>query len=165
MAELGINWKLLMAQLINFLLFFVVYKKYIAKPFLKYMREQQIKEKANEQYEKKLEEIKAKEAEILAKARTQAEKESIRLIKQTKESAAKLKEKLIKDMKKEVEEERQRLLKQIDQEREELERDLKEKVYTLALKISEESLQEFLDEQRKKEYTRYLLKNLEKIKA
>jgi len=40
MEGLGVDVKLLIAQVINFLLFFYIFKKYLAKPFQKYLDEE-----------------------------------------------------------------------------------------------------------------------------
>jgi F0F1-type ATP synthase membrane subunit b/b' len=40
MENLGIDGKLLSAQLINFILFFIIYKKYIAKPFMAFLKKE-----------------------------------------------------------------------------------------------------------------------------
>ena len=45
MENLGIDLKLMIAQSINFLLFFFIVKKFIAKPFTNFLEEEKNKEK------------------------------------------------------------------------------------------------------------------------
>lgn len=75
-AKLGIDWKLLIAQAINFAVLFWVLRRYAYRPMLDFL------EKRTERIEKglqdaesaqeKLKEIEAKEKEVLSTARTEA---------------------------------------------------------------------------------------------
>ncbi len=59
MEKLGVDLKLLIAQAINFILFFFIVKKYIAKPFSQFLKSEKENEKEKElslQKAKKLEE-------------------------------------------------------------------------------------------------------------
>src|SRR3990167_10047164 len=84
MENLGIDIKLLIAQVINFGLFFILFKKFIAKPFLNLIKEEEDNEQKKEQLKEKLqkqdeeieskrnsfkEEIDKKEEEIVASAK------------------------------------------------------------------------------------------------
>jgi len=73
---LGLDWKILLGQLINFLILLFILKKFALKPFLKTMRER--KEKIEEGLEKsklaeeKIKEIREKREEVMAKANQKA---------------------------------------------------------------------------------------------
>lgn len=97
LSSLGIEWKLLVAQIINFgILVFVLYKL-VYKPLLKVLDERtaMVKEAAEKSssIESKIEEIKALEEKTLAEARVRGKE----LIKETEAAAATLKARLEKD--------------------------------------------------------------------
>lgn len=73
---LGLDWKILLGQLINFLILLFVLKKFAVKPFLKTLRER--KQKIEEGIEKsklaeeKVKEIREMREEVIAKANQKA---------------------------------------------------------------------------------------------
>jgi F-type H+-transporting ATPase subunit b len=94
LSSLGIEWKSLIAQLINFGILVFVLWKLVYKPILKVLddRAQMAKDAAEKSssIESKMEEMKLREEEILAKARASGEK----LVKDAEGAAANLKKKL-----------------------------------------------------------------------
>ena len=165
MEGIGINFKLLLAQLLNFLLFLFIFKKYMADPFVKFIKEERRKEKEREEAVKRAEELKEKEEEILRKAREKAVKEMDKIIAQAKEDAKKLREKLMKQIQEEAERERERLKEELEREKKEFEEKLKEEVYKLSLILVEKALDKYFDERKKREFTKHLLENLKEIRA
>lgn len=94
LSSLGIEWKLIIAQIVNFgILVFILYKL-VYKPLLSALdsRVAQVKEVAEKtsSIDSKLEEIKSLEEKTLAEAR----KAGAKIIKDTEEAAVKLKAKL-----------------------------------------------------------------------
>ena len=94
LSSLGIEWKLIIAQIVNFgILVFILYKL-VYKPLLSALdsRVAQVKEVAEKtsSIDSKLEEIKSLEEETLAEAR----KAGAKIIKETEEAASKLKARL-----------------------------------------------------------------------
>lgn len=79
MEALGVDFKLLVAQAVNFLVVFVVLKKFLYKPILKYLddRKKRIRESLEntQKIEERLEKIEKEQAEILNRARYQGQKE------------------------------------------------------------------------------------------
>ena len=96
MENLGIDSKLLIAQLINFALFFFIFKKYLARPFLKFIND----EKQNtEDKEKLLVKAKAMEEKLKENEKTMKaalKKESDAQIQEAKESAQKIRSNCLK---------------------------------------------------------------------
>jgi len=78
LKEFGVDWRLLLAQIVNFLIIFYVLKRYAYKPILTLLkkREQTIKESLEQADEARrlLEQSEQKEKEILRKAQTEAKK-------------------------------------------------------------------------------------------
>jgi F0F1-type ATP synthase membrane subunit b/b' len=75
MENLGIDLKLIVAQLVNFGIFFFVFQKFISKPFLAHLKKKQEEESIRENFASKLksreEELAAEDAK-LAKDRKKA---------------------------------------------------------------------------------------------
>ena len=71
--KLGINWKIFLAQVVNFVILLFVLKKIAFDPFLKTLEERNKKVKEIEDREKEIEErlknLEAKEKEVLERAK------------------------------------------------------------------------------------------------
>lgn len=101
--SLGIEWKVLIAQIINFAILLFILKKFAVAPIMRLLekREERIlrDKKLSEEIETKIINIEKSKEEILDQAR----KESQKLIRETEISAAKLKEELIAQAHREAE--------------------------------------------------------------
>lgn len=165
MGNLGLDYKLLIAQVVNFALFFIIFKKFIAKPFLNLIREEEENEKKNELLKSKLlkqdeeielkrntfkEELNKKEDNLISTARERAKAVELKIIEEAEEEANRIK----KDSLLELESERQDLYKQ-----------LRNKISTLSLIIVEKALKDVLNEETKKKITSAIIKNLPKEKS
>ena len=126
-SKLGIDWKLLIAQIVNFLVLLFVLWKFAYGPILAMLEKRQKKiEKGLKDAEaagKKLEESEEKQKEILKRARTEAkdivEKARIQAEKAKSEIAVEAKvqaEKIITSAKAEIEQEKQKTIAEIKSE-------------------------------------------------
>lgn len=160
MENLGIDIKLMLAQALNFLLFFIIIKKFIAKPFLSFLDEERNKEREKQRIldeAKKIEEaLKIKEQKI----KEQASKEMKLVIEETKKNAASLKEQLLKEAREEAEEIKNKMKAQLDEEKQTLYDEVKRKVADLSFDIINKGLKETLDKEMQKKITQNILKNL-----
>lgn len=162
MENLGLDYKLLIAQVINFGLFFILFKKFIAKPFLNLIKEEEENEKKNELLKSKLlkqdeeielkrnsfkNELDKKEDELIATAKERAKSVEVTIIEEAETQAKRIKH----DALLEVESEKQDLYKQ-----------LKNKISELSMIIVNKSLKEVLNEETKKKITSAIIKNLPK---
>lgn len=99
MESLGLDVKILFAQVVNFGLLFLILSKLLYKPIIKLIddRDKQIKEAVenSEKINKKLEEIDNKKSEIVAKARANAKIEAEEIVKIATEE----KQRIIEDAK------------------------------------------------------------------
>ncbi|MFH1193469.1 MAG: F0F1 ATP synthase subunit B [bacterium] len=95
LSKLGIDWKLLIAQIVNFLVLMAVLYKFLYKPVLKVLddRKEKIDKaiKQAEEIEKNLFKSEAERSKALQEARNEAGK----IIAETKEMSEKLKEELL----------------------------------------------------------------------
>ncbi|PIQ72499.1 hypothetical protein COS50_00520 [Candidatus Roizmanbacteria bacterium CG03_land_8_20_14_0_80_35_26] len=163
MESLGIDIKLLIAQIINFGLFFYVFKKYLAKPFASFMSDEAKLEKEKERI---MEDLKKKEEELTTsqnKAKNLMKKELDAALKKVKEDAARLKANLIVEAKKDSQVIIDKGKKQIEVERAEMEREMKKKIVQLTGLVLERSFSSYLSSDMQKEVNKNVLKNLPKL--
>lgn len=160
MENLGVDAKLLIAQLLNFGLFYFIFNKFVAKPFLKFIHLEKVKD---QERQKELERIKKREEELVLeekKAKDMMRAEFTKIIEKAKREAQKVKEELIAQARKEAHEVEEKAKKQIQEEREEMHTAMKEKIAELSILIVKKGLGEFFTEEMQKEITQNILKNL-----
>ena len=165
MENLGIDLKLLIAQVINFGLFFILFKRFIAKPFLNLIKEEEANEQKKEQLRVNLQkqdetieakrssfkdEIAKKEEEIVASAKERAKAVENKILEQAEVQANRIK---------------QDALIEIASEKQDLYKQVKQKITDLSLIIVDKSLKEVLNEETKKKITSEIIKNLPKDKS
>ena len=161
MESLGIDIKLLIAQAINFGLFFFIFKKYIAKPFSNFLADEVKKE---QEKEKVLNELKKKDEEMIAsqnKLKVSLKKELETAIKKSKDDAGLYKATLIVEAKSEAEEIISKGKKQIEVEKKASEKELKNKVIELSTIIVEKAFNKYLSKDTQKDINKNILKNFE----
>ena len=127
LQNLGIHGKLLLAQVVNFLILLWVLKKFVYVPLIKVMETRQGKIekglKDAEESERRLESMKEEEKRVLEKARKeaqkiiekaeeQAKKNSEEVTKKTKEKA----EQIVQEAKSEIAEEKKKILQEAKSE-------------------------------------------------
>src|SRR3989344_2693593 len=139
MENLGIDIKLMLAQLINFVLFFIIIKKFVAKPFQSFLqteRQKELEKKMKQEFDK-----------TLAEAKVEANK---------------IKEEIVLTAKKEGETLKEAAKKEIEQEKEALYKQVKKKVSDLSLFLVAKSLREILDTEERKKVSAKILSSLPK---
>jgi F-type H+-transporting ATPase subunit b len=159
MENLGIDTKLIIAQGINFALFFLVFKRFLAKPFSNYVTGQRKKdqererlmaqtlatqEKLEKQEGEMREKVKKESQALLAEAKKQAADERAELVAQAEAEAARIKESA---------------QAQLAHEREQLEREAKEQIVQTSFLIVEKSLSDILTADMRKKVTEAILQN------
>lgn len=165
MENLGIDGKLLLAQLINFILFFIIYKKYIAKPFMAFLKKEKSKE---EDKDKSLSNIKKIEGELETKEvemRKTAKKEADVLITKAKEDAERVRVGIIESANKEATAIVEKGKKQIEEEKTLLYKEVKTKAADLSMLMVQKALGEYLTADAQKKVTEHILTNLSKDNA
>ena len=150
-----IDWKLLVAQVINFGIVVFVLFKFAYKPLLKHMNErtetiekglddarkaQEKLEKAEEEKSGKLKEARLEALGILEEAGKQAEKNKETIVGEARKEA----EKVVVQAKKQIEMEKEKMLKEVKQEVGELVVSATEKV--IGKKMKEEDDKRLIDE-------------------
>lgn len=157
METLGINWKILIGQLINFVILLYLLKKFAYKPFLTVFeqRKKRIEEgiKKADEIEKKTEEIKVKREEILENAR----EKSFRIIKEGEVRGEEKFKEIVVRAEKEKNEIFEKGKREIELKKHEIEKKLREEAIEMSLILSEKILEEKLNaEKDKKIINRFL---------
>ena len=149
--SLGINGKLLLAQIINFLILLIVLYKFAYGPVLKMLNERTRRiEKGMKDAEastKKLEEIAAKEKGILDEARHQAQD----MVKRAEDAAVARGEEIVLAAKDQTEKMTEAAMKQIEQEKTKILAEAKTEVARLVMAATEKIIDEKLDEDKDRE--------------
>lgn len=162
MENIGVDPKLLLAQLINFGLFFFLYKKFVAGPFVKTMAE----EKRKDDERKKLAEIAANQKEMLAKeeksARDEIRRKTEESLKAVHTAAEVERELLIKKAKEEADHLLKKAAKQMEEEKAQMEQSYKDALAKVSTLTVEHALKEYLTEDMQKQINSRILTNLSK---
>jgi len=159
MENLGIDGKLLLAQMINFLLFFILVKQFVVKPFTAFLNQER---KSEEEKNKLLEKLKKSEEagiEVEKKMKEKMKKEFDVLFVQAKKEAQSIRADLIKQAETDAEEIKDKNKKLLEEEKNLLYREVKDKIIKTSLMIVENTLKESLDEASRKKVTGAIIKN------
>lgn len=136
LTQLGINWKLLLSQAVNFLILLIILSFFVYRPLLKIIKERsrKIKEGLDKAEEA---DIRLKEVDNIAKEKIkEAEQESIVIIKKTEEKA----KVLASDLQKKTEERQKELTEQVRQSFEKQKEEAKELVYKEAVELVKKTI-------------------------
>lgn len=143
--NLGINGKLLLAQIINFLILLWVLHKFAYGPVVKMLEERTEKIekglKNAQDAQKKLEEIAEKEKDVLVEARRQAQE----IIKKSEATAVAQAQEIISVSKEQSQKMLETAQKQIDQEKAKILAEVKSEVAALVMMATEKIIDEKLD--------------------
>jgi len=160
MEKLGVDIRLLIAQIINFTLFFLIIKKYVAKPFSNFLKEEKEKEKEKElalTNAKKLEEeLSAKEE----KTKRQLQNEIKEIIDNAKKQASEMKKQIITQAEKEALLIKEKAKKQLDDYKRKLKAEVKKEVIDSVFHTIEKIFKDELDQQTQRKITKSILKSL-----
>lgn len=158
--EFGIDWPLLVAQIINFLIILYVLKRFAYKPILAVLQNRQktIRKglKDADEAQRLLEKATEREKEILRKAQAEAKK----LLAETKEQSAAMMQRSEESTRKEADRILGEAREQISFEAREAERRLSAHVSELAMHFLQRSLEEVFDQNEQEVVMRAALKKM-----
>lgn len=165
MEALGIDIKLLAAQLINFGLFTFIFMKFIYKPFVAYMSDQkkneQERERLLQELQAKEEKLAEKEKKVLADARTEAQK----LLKEAEKAAAAKKDELMDLARKDAASLKEKAKADMEDEKSKMYDELREKVIRTSEAMTEKVLQDFLNKNTQKDILKEVVSKLKSTKV
>jgi F-type H+-transporting ATPase subunit b len=162
MENLGIDPKLMIAQLINFGLFFFIIKKFVSKPFTAFLEDEREKEKEKQRLQA---EMVKQDEQFQAKQKSLEKKMSQELdsaLKGAKDQASKIKTDMLVEAKAEAQTLKENAKKEMENEKEKMYKDIKNKVSELSLFIVDKALLETLDDSAKKKVSQKILSSLSK---
>lgn len=165
MEGLGIDLKVIIAQIINFFVLLYVLQRFLFKPLLKAMDQR----RANldkglaytDEMEKKLADIGKKEKETLKKAQQKGEKQAEDIVAQAQKS----KEALLKEAHKESEALIAQAKQTIADERKAMVKEVNDQAGVLAVATAEQVLKSSLSEQDQKEFVAHVIDKLSSQKV
>ena len=160
MENLGIDIKLLIAQLVNFGIFFFIFQKFISKPFFAYLKkqkeEEEIRAEFAEEIEKRKEKLEAEDRKL-----EQARKKALeKALVEAKEDAQEVKQEIIETAKKEAASIVEKGHAQIAEERTQLYKDLRQQIASVSMIVVEKALREYLTDDAQKKITQNIVKHI-----
>ena len=162
MDALGIDAKLLLAQIINFAIFFVIFKKFIAGPFLEYLKKEKNKETERQEIlqelEKKEKELQERQEAVLQTAAEQAGA----TIADAKKTAVAVREEIIEKAALEAKDIHAKAKKQLELEREKLYAELKKQLIVAGAQIAKKALADFIDQKQQQKIFKRLVGQINK---
>jgi F-type H+-transporting ATPase subunit b len=160
LGTLGVNWKLFLAQLVNFGLVLFVFWRFVAKPLGKILTDRQIRIDSGlknadymEAEKKKFEDWKQAE---MKKVRTEAD----RVLRMTNDTANKIKQDTIVDAQKQATTILNQAKASIESEKVQTLKEIKQEVATLVVAASEKILKHKIDEKKDHELITSSLKEI-----
>ncbi len=162
MENLGIDYKLITAQIVNFALFYIVFQKFISKPFLRMLQSQ-----------KKDEELREKLSEELQSRQHSLEEENKKLARERKKildsaveagkiQAETVKNEVIQAAKKESQELITKAKSQLEEERMTLMKDMRQQVAEVSSAVLQKAFEEYLTPEAKKTITQHIINHIPK---
>ena len=159
MENLGVDGKLLLAQIINFVLFFILVKKFVVRPFTAFLNQERKNEEEKNRFLDKLKKNDEVAIEAEKKMKEKMKKEFDVLFVQAKKEAQNLRADLIKQAEADAQEIRNKSKKLLEEEKNALYREVKNKIVRTSLMVVEKALKESLDESSRKQVTNFIIKN------
>lgn len=160
MENLGIDYRLIIAQLINFAVFFFIFKKFIASPFFSYIKKEKSEEETRQKLLTELEHgeqtLQTKETELEQKMKAERSK----IIEEAKKGAEKVKQDMITQAEKEAADIVSKAKEQLEEERNGMHKEMKQQIANLSGIVVRKALGEYLTGDAQKKVTENILRNL-----
>lgn len=161
MEALGIDSKLLVAQAINFAIFYFIFKKYIAQPFSAFIAKERKNESEKQILLEKLRKSEEDRKSEEVKMKKQLAKLTAEETKKARKEAAAVREEIVATAKKEAAEIVEKGRTQVAAERQEMQNEIKKQIGNMSMALVSQGLEEYLTSDMQKEITKRVLTNLE----
>lgn len=159
MENLGLDPKLIAAQILNFVVFFFIFSKFMAKPFAHYIKKQKESEQERELLTEGLRKREAAIAEEKEKMLQKAREEVNRMLAAAKEDG----EKLVADARARAHTEAEEIIAKaradIEQMKKDAEKEMQQRIVDMSMVLLKKGLAEYLTEDARKYVTKYILDN------
>lgn len=161
MEALGIDGKLLLAQAINFIIFYFIFNKYISKPFSKFLKKEQSIEQEKHELLMKLRSGEEQRLEEETKMKKEMKRLAEEEIKKARTDAEHIHAEIVAKAQKEAAEIIKKGHEQIASERQQLHSEVKKNIGEMSMILISKGLNEYLSPELKKDLTRHILNNLD----
>lgn len=159
MENLGIDTKLLIAQLVNFVIFFIIFKKFLAAPFMKFINKERAAEEESRKAHEEAGKMKEKFAEEEKSFRAKMKKSVDAEIERAKKEGESMREEIVAKARQEAEQIVASSKEQIHEERRSLEKEMKVKAGELSVLMINHALKEYLTDDAQKRLTEHIIAN------
>lgn len=164
MENLGIDVKLIVAQMVSFGIFYLVFMKFISTPLFGFLKKQKEQEELRDKLAEELESRNAK-LEEKDKAMDKERKKALSIaIAASKKEALVVKDEIVAEAKKEAEALVEGAKVQIHAQRENMQKDMRKQVAQICVMIVEKALHNYLTPQARKDITKYIIEQAPKAK-
>lgn len=162
MENLGIDTKLIIAQLINFGLFFLVFKKFLARPFQAFVNKERKEQEEHQAALTKARQLEERSEKQEKEFKERMKREQARILDEAKKEAGVVRKDLLEQAHAEADEIRKRALAQLDKEKADLELAAREHITKVGMLLVQQALEDVLTEDMKKKITDNIIKNSKK---
>ena len=163
MENLGIDLKLITAQIASFVIFYLVFRKFVSHPLIKFLKKQkeqdELRDELATELEKRKETLDKKDRDMDQKRK----KEFERALTLGKEEAKEHKMKLIAEAKKESEGIIIDAREQMEEEKSKMYKQIREKIADVSTLIVKAGLKDYLKPEMQKEATKHILEKIPKV--
>ncbi|PIZ65407.1 hypothetical protein CO051_05270 [Candidatus Roizmanbacteria bacterium CG_4_9_14_0_2_um_filter_39_13] len=163
MENLGIDLKLIIAQIVSFAIFYFIFQRFISKPLLKFLKKQKEDEELRAKLAEELEDRKATLDEKDRKMNEDRKKALDIALIQGKKDAEKVKNELIEDAKKQAEVIITRAKEQVEDKKKDLYKDVRKKIAQVSVMLVESALKDYLTIDSQKAITENISKKIPQI--
>ncbi len=164
MENLGIDYKLLIAQIVNFGLLFYIFNKLVAKPFLKYLQEEKKKDIDRDVIAAELMTKKERMLEEEQAWRKKLKAEQEKLLQAAKKIAEEKKAAILEDAKSEAASIISKAHEQVEEEKSRFYREVKKHISDVSVAMIEGALRKYLTSDIQKKLTEYVLSSVKSNK-
>lgn len=165
MENLGIDYKLLIAQIINFGLLFFIFNKLVVKPFLKYLQEEKKKDIDRDVITAELQTKKERMIEEERAWRKKLRDEQEKLLQTAKKIAEEKKTEILEDAKSEAASIISKAHEQVKEEKTRFYREVKTHISDVSIAMIEGALRKHLTSDVQKKLTEYVLSSVKNDKS
>jgi len=165
LGKLGINGKILLAQIVNFFLLMYVLKRFLYQPLLNVMKE---REKKIKEGVKNADKARSRLLEIEENAKKHLEKasrEADRIIERAHVEGEEHKNDIIREAKDEVRILREETKMQLQKEKERIVREVREETGEIAIQIAKKIIKEKVTAEDRKRWAREIEEEMEQVKV
>ena len=159
MENLGLDWKLILSQLINFAVFFFIFARFMAKPFMGYVKKQKETEKERDLLTESLKKREAEISEEKERAMKKAKEEANAIITKAKEEGEQMVKEAGTKAQQQADEITAKAREDVIRIKADAQKDMEKQVVDTSILLLNKGLQQYLTEDSRKSITKYILDN------